>query len=61
METINDVIYQNAYGRLTYEDDAKTTTMNTIYDLASVTKVIATTSAIMKLYDEGKIDLNAAV
>jgi CubicO group peptidase (beta-lactamase class C family) len=54
-----DIIYQNAYGRLTYEDDAKPTTMNTIYDLASVTKVIATTSAIMKLYDEGKIDLNA--
>lgn len=57
----NDVIYQNSYGRLTYDDDAKPTTMSTIYDLASVTKVIATTSAIMKLYDEGKIDLNAPV
>jgi CubicO group peptidase (beta-lactamase class C family) len=56
-----DIIYQNSYGRLTYEDDAKTTTMGTIYDLASVTKVIATTTAIMKLYDEGKIDLNAHV
>jgi CubicO group peptidase (beta-lactamase class C family) len=57
----NAVIYQNAYGRLTYEDDSRPTAMNTIYDLASVTKVIATTSAIMKLYDEGKIDLNAPV
>jgi CubicO group peptidase (beta-lactamase class C family) len=57
----NDVIYQNSYGRLTYEDDAKPTTMSTIYDLASVTKVIATTSAIMRLYDEGKIDLDAPV
>lgn len=56
-----EVIYQNAYGRLTYEDDASPTTMNTIYDLASVTKVIATTSAIMKLYDEGKLDLNQHV
>lgn len=56
-----DIFYQNAYGRLTYDDDAKATTMNTIYDLASVTKVIATTSAIMKLYDEGRIDLNAHV
>lgn len=56
-----DIIYQNAYGRLTYEDDARITTINTIYDLASVTKVIATTSAIMKLYDDGKIDLNAPV
>ncbi len=57
----SNIIYQNAYGRLTYEDDAKPTTMNTIYDLASVTKVIATTSAIMKLYEEGKVDLDAPV
>lgn len=56
-----EIIYQNAYGRLTYDDDAKATTLKTIYDLASVTKVIATTSAIMKLYEEGKIDLEAPV
>jgi CubicO group peptidase (beta-lactamase class C family) len=56
-----EVIYQNSYGRLTYDDDAQTASFNTIYDLASVTKVIATTSAVMKLYDEGKIDLNATV
>ena len=55
------VIYQNAYGRLTYDDTAKATTLNTIYDLASVTKVIAATSAIMLLYDQGKVDLNAPV
>jgi CubicO group peptidase (beta-lactamase class C family) len=29
----------------------------TIYDLASVTKILATTVSVMKLYDEGKIDL----
>jgi CubicO group peptidase (beta-lactamase class C family) len=57
----NKIIYQNAYGRLTYDDDAKPTTMNTIYDLASVTKVIATTSAVIKLYEEGKVDLDAPV
>lgn len=55
------VIYENAYGRLTYDDSSPATSMRTIYDLASVTKVIATTAAIMKLYDEGKIDLNAPV
>lgn len=55
------ITYQNAYGRLTYADGSEGTTLRTIYDLASVTKVIATTSAIMKLYDEGKIDLNAPV
>ncbi len=31
---------------------------NTIYDLASVTKVCATTISVMKLVEEGKIDLN---
>jgi len=55
------IIYQNAYGRLTYGEKSPATTMKTIYDLASVTKVIATTAAIMRLYDEGKIDLNAPV
>lgn len=52
-----EIIYENSYGRLTYDDDAKVTTLRTIYDLASVTKVIATTSAVMRLYEEGKIDL----
>ena len=33
----------------------------TIYDLASLTKVIGTTTAVMILYDEGKIDLDAPV
>lgn len=55
------VIYQNAFGRLTYDESSPLTTLRTIYDLASVTKVIATTSAVMKLYDEGKIDLNSPV
>lgn len=56
-----EIIYQNSYGRLTYEDDAKPTTLRTIYDLASVTKVIAATAAIMKLYDMRLIDLYAPV
>ncbi len=55
------IIYQNAYGRLTYDDTAKVTTTNTIYDLASVTKVIAATPAIMMLYEQGKLDLNSPV
>ncbi len=55
------ILYQNAYGRLTYSDSSEVTTTRTIYDLASVTKVIATTAAIMRLYDDGKIDINAPV
>lgn len=55
------IIYQNAYGRLTYDDDSKPASMNTIYDMASVTKVIAVTAAVMKLYDDGKVDIYAPV
>lgn len=45
------------YGYLSY--DKKTpVTRETVYDIASVTKTSATTIAIMKLYEQGKIDLN---
>ena len=57
----NGILYQNAYGRLTYDDGSKPAALNTIYDLASVTKVIATTSAIMKLFEDGKVDIYAPV
>ncbi len=52
-------------GRLVFEKGYGTTTFTsnelvypeTIYDLASVTKIMATTVSVMKLYDEGKLDL----
>ena len=49
-----------AYGRKTYEGDLfdEPVDLDTLYDIASVTKVISTTSAIMKLYEMGKISLN---
>jgi beta-N-acetylhexosaminidase len=51
------IIYQKSYG---YYDYSKTTplSINSIFDMASVTKVCATTISIMKLYDEGKIKLS---
>mgnify|MGYP000483125278 CR=1 FL=1 len=51
------IIFQEAYGHHT---QAKKRPMRTddIFDLASVTKVAATTLSLMKLYDEGKIDIN---
>ena len=50
------IAYEKAFGSFTY--DKKTpVTVNTVYDLASVTKVAATTLSIMKLYEEGKLDL----
>ncbi len=50
------IAYHKAYGHLTY-DKAEPVNTETIYDMASVTKICATTISIMKLYDEGKIDL----
>jgi len=31
---------------------------NDVYDIASLTKILATTPAIMKMTEEGKIDIN---
>jgi Beta-glucosidase-related glycosidases len=52
------VIVDKSYGFLTY-DKAQTVTNETIFDLASVTKVSAPLPAVMKLYDEKKINLDA--
>ena len=42
---------------MTY-DSTEPVTTNTAYDLASVTKISATTVSIMKLYEEGKLDIH---
>jgi beta-N-acetylhexosaminidase len=51
------VAYQKAYGHFTYDNTEQVTTAS-IYDMASVTKICATTLCIMKLYEEGKIYLD---
>ncbi|MCC6447360.1 MAG: serine hydrolase [Chitinophagaceae bacterium] len=50
------VFYDKPFGYLTQEKK-KLVDINTVYDVASVTKVMATTLAIMKLYDEGKLSI----
>ena len=55
------ILFERYYGNYTYDEFSQTVTEESIYDLASVTKVVATTSAILKLYDAGLIDLNANV
>ncbi|MFI3283101.1 MAG: serine hydrolase domain-containing protein [Rikenellaceae bacterium] len=54
------VIYSNVYGHLDYSMHTPVSD-STIYDLASCTKVLATTLAVMKLYDDDKINLRAKV
>ncbi|HEX5831347.1 MAG TPA: serine hydrolase [Gemmatimonadaceae bacterium] len=55
-------VLQRGFGRTgwTY-NTPRVTADKTIYDLASLTKVVATTSAIMFLYDEGKVRLDDPV
>lgn len=51
------IVYEKAFGSHTYTGNTPVKTTD-LYDLASVTKIAATTVAMMKLYDEGKIDLD---
>lgn len=51
------IIFHKAYGFHTY-DSIQKVQLNDLYDIASVTKILGPLPAIMKLYDEGKIDLD---
>jgi beta-glucosidase-like glycosyl hydrolase/CubicO group peptidase (beta-lactamase class C family) len=51
-----EIILHKAYGNTTY-DNGSPENVGNIFDLASVTKISATTVAVMKLYDQGKINL----
>lgn len=50
------IAYHRAFGSFSYDGKEPVST-EAIYDLASVTKVCATTISVMKLYEEGKLDL----
>jgi beta-glucosidase-like glycosyl hydrolase/CubicO group peptidase (beta-lactamase class C family) len=49
------------YGALDWDEEASPVTENTLYDLASLTKVVGTTSAVLLLVQEGRVDLDAPV
>jgi uncharacterized protein YbbC (DUF1343 family)/CubicO group peptidase (beta-lactamase class C family) len=55
------VIYRKAYGNRALEPRREPMTLDTIFDLASLTKVIATTTAVMQLVEQGKLRLNDPV
>jgi len=50
-----------AFGRLSYDPGAADVETDTVYDLASLTKVVVTTTLSMVLVDEGRLDLDARV
>ena len=56
-----ELIAHKALGRFTYEPSSATVATDTLFDLASVTKVIGPTSMAMILYERGLLDLEAPV
>jgi uncharacterized protein YbbC (DUF1343 family)/CubicO group peptidase (beta-lactamase class C family) len=55
------VIYRKAYGERALEPRREAMTLDTVFDLASLTKVIVTTPAVMQLVESGKVRLNDPV
>src|SRR2546423_2521019 len=55
------VVWRKAYGARAVEPQREAMTTDTIFDLASLTKVVATTSSIMILIEQGKIRLSDTV
>ena len=54
-------VMSRGFGSLDWSGKSRVSVQESIYDLASLTKVIGTTTAIMVLYDQGRIDLEAPV
>ena len=54
-----EVVLEDALGRFTYDEDAAWVLPETVYDVASLTKVVATTAAAMLLVQRGRLDVEA--
>jgi uncharacterized protein YbbC (DUF1343 family)/CubicO group peptidase (beta-lactamase class C family) len=55
------VVYRKAYGSRAIEPRREAMTLDTVFDCASLTKVLATTPAIMQLWEQGKVRMNDPV
>ena len=54
-------IFENAYGHFSYDRSSPKVNLNTMFDLASVSKVVGTTTAAMMLIDRGEMNLDNKV
>jgi len=54
----DQVYWRHACGTLSYDDAATPATLDTVFDLASLTKVLATTTLVMRAVDEGALGLD---
>jgi beta-N-acetylhexosaminidase len=55
------LVYAKAFGTMTYDAASSEITMHSLFDLASLTKVFATTAATMMLVEKGEIGLDDPV
>lgn len=55
------IVYERAFGQRALEPAAEPMTLDTIFDAASVTKVVATTTAVMQLVEQGRVRLSDRV
>lgn len=55
------VVYRKAYGNRALLPVKEPMTLDTIFDIASLTKIVATTTGMMKLFEEGKVRLDGPV
>jgi CubicO group peptidase (beta-lactamase class C family) len=56
-----ELVAHKAFGRFTYDRASPEVTASSLFDLASLTKVVATTTMAMILYERGLLDLEAPV
>jgi CubicO group peptidase (beta-lactamase class C family) len=53
-----DAVYEHAYGHLTYEPESPAVTTSTVFDAASLTKVLVTAPSVLILAEQGRIGLD---
>jgi CubicO group peptidase (beta-lactamase class C family) len=54
----SEVVLEDALGRFTYEEESPLVKPRTVFDVASITKVVSTTAVAMLLYQRGLLDLD---
>ena len=55
------VVYRKAYGNRALVPRREPMTIDTIFDVASLTKVVATSTAVMQLFERGEVKINDPV
>jgi uncharacterized protein YbbC (DUF1343 family) len=54
-------VYRKAYGNRTLVPVKEAMTLDTVFDIASLTKVVSTTTCMMKLFEQGKVQIDDPV